>query len=156
MIRRAAVVLILAFGISAPGRISGQKAVHPDESADYTMNERLSVRQSLESLAAIESALNSFRKLTEAAAKTMPKEQLAKIGNTGWEMQNLGFVNHVGAVKGTLLKQEYFLKKLSYELAQRKSKSGEMDPKSLLKSKQEYEQAEKEFQQFWKTFGIAD
>jgi hypothetical protein len=29
---------------------------------------------------------------------------LKKIGNTGWEMQNLGFPNHVGAVKGTNLK----------------------------------------------------
>jgi hypothetical protein len=120
------------------------------------MNERLSVRHSLESLAAIESALDSFKKLTATAAKTMLKEQLAEIGNTGWEMQNLGFVNHVQSVKGTLLKQEFLLKKLAYELAQRKSKAGELDQNSLSKFKQEYENAEKEFQKFWRTFRIAD
>jgi len=81
---------------------------------------------------------------------------LAKIGNTSWEMQNLGFVNHVEVVKGTILKQEYLIKKLTYELAQIKSKSGEMNQRDLSKIKREYENAEKQFQEFWNTFGIAD
>jgi len=156
MLRALLIWFVVFMCISTHGGSACQQAVHPDESADYTMNKRFSIKQSLESLAIIESALNSFRKLTEAAAKTIPKEQLAEIGNTGWEMQNLGFINHVQATKGTLLKQDYLIKKLTYELAQKKSKSGEVDQKNLSKIKQEYEKAEREFQKFWKTFGIAD
>ena len=156
MLRRSVVLFVLAMGISVHGGPAFQQAVHPDEPADYTLNERFSVQQSLESLVSIESALDSFRKLTaKAADKLLPKE-LADIGNTGPEMQNLGFVNHVGAVKGTLLKQEYLLKKVTYELAQRKARSGEMDKKTLSKIKREFEIAEKQFRKFWNEFGIAD
>jgi hypothetical protein len=156
MLRTLLIGWVVFMGISSHGGAACPQAAHPDEPADYTMNERFSVRHSLESLATLQSALDSFKKLTAAAAKTMPKEKLVEVGNTGWEMQNLGFVNHVQAIKGTLLKQESLLKKLSYELAQRKSKSGEINSKELSKSKSAYEEAEKEFQKFWKTFGIAD
>lgn len=135
---------------------SGLKPVHPDEPASYTYDERLSSARSLESLAVIKSALDSFRKLTEAAKGKIPREQMAKIGNTGWEMQNLGFVNHMESVKGTLLKQDFLVKKLTYELAQRKSKSGEIDQKKLVEIKGEYEKAAEKFQKFWNAFGIAD
>lgn len=150
---RALAVILLCIPTHA-GYI--QQPVHPDEPADYTMNERFSVRQSLESLVRIKSALDSFRKLTEATAESLPKRKLDEIGNTNWEMQNLGFVNHVETVRGTLLKQEYLLKKLAYELAERKSKSGEISQKDLLEIKQEYDHAEIEFQKFWEAFGIAD
>lgn len=142
-------------GLSAQ-REANLKSVHPDESADYTFNERLSCKHSLESLNIIKSALDSFRKLTEAAANKISKERLSEIGNTGWEMQNLGFANHVEAVKGTIVKQEYLIKKLTYELTQRRVKSGEMGQKDLLDAKMEYEKAHKQFQEFWNTFGIAD
>ncbi len=156
MVRALTVSLTVALCISAHGGMAVQQPVHPDEPADYTMNERFSVRYSMESLAAIKSSLDSFRKLTAAAAKAMPKEKLAEIGNTGWDRQNLGFVNHVESVKGTLLKQEYLIKKLTYELAVRKSKSGEVNQKDLLTIKREYEESEKQFQEFWKGFRIAD
>jgi len=156
MVRRSLVFFALVMGISVHGGPAFQRNVHPDEPAEYTLNERFSVKQSLNSLASIESALDSFRKLTAAAADTLPREKLAGIGNTDWEMQNLGFVNHVGAVRGTLLKQEYLLNKVTYELAQRKAKSGEMNQKDLLKIRREYEAADRQFQKFWKEFGIAD
>lgn len=156
MARVSVVSLAVVLCMAAHVGIALQRAVHPDEPADYTMNERLSVRYSMDSLAAIKSALDSFRKLTAAAVKTMPKEKLNEIGNTGWEMQNLGFANHVESVKGTLLKQEYLLNKLACELAERKSKSGEVDQKELLKIKREYEESEKRFKKFWEGFRIAD
>ena len=155
MLRTLIIFSIIAISFPAYSELH-LKSVHPDESTDYTFNERFSSKRSLESLATIKSALGSFRKLTEATAHKLSKETLAKIGNTSWEMQNLGFVNHVEAIKGTILKQEYLIKKLTYELAQIKSKSGEMSQRDLSKIKREYENAEKQFQEFWNTFGIAD
>jgi len=155
MLRTLIICSIIAISFSAYGDVD-LKTVNPDESADYTYNERFSSKRSLESLATIKAALDSFRKLTETAANKISKETLAKIGNTSWEMQNLGFVNHVEAIKGTILKQEYLIKKVTYELAQRKSKSGEINQRDLLEIKREYEKAKKQFQEFWNTFRIAD
>lgn len=155
MIRTLIICSIIALSISVYAE-TGLKPVHPDEPTDYTFDKRLSVTSSLDSLAIIKSALDSFRKLTEAAGGKIPSERLAEIGNTGWEMQNLGFVNHVEAVKGTLLKQDYLIRKVTYELAQRRWKSGEIDQKDLSKAKKEYEQAEKQFLKFWDTFNIVD
>jgi len=155
MLRSLIIFSIIAISFPAYADVD-LKSVHPDESADYTYNERLSSKRSLESLATIKSALDSFKKLTETASNKISKETLAKIGNTSWEMQNLGFVNHVEAIKGTILKQEYLIKKLTYELAQIKSKTGEINQRDLLEIKREYEKAEKQFQDFWNTFGIAD
>ena len=155
MLRAIVILSILAVGLSAHGDMN-LKPVHPDEPADYTYNERFSTGSSLESLDAIQSALESFRKLTEASAGKIPKKTLAKIGNTGWEMQHLGFPNHVGTVKGTLLKQEYMVKKLTYELAQAKAKSGEVSPADLSAAKADFERAEKRFKDYWDSFRVSD
>jgi hypothetical protein len=69
-------------------------------------------------------------------------------------MQNLGFPNHVGAVKGTLLKQEYLIKKLTYELAQ--SKAREVSKEDLSEAKKDCEKAEKQFQDYWDSFSVSD
>lgn len=151
-----ALIVLAIFLLTVPAYGETLKQVHPDEPAEYTLNERLSTARSLESLATIRSALDSFRKLTGAAARTMTKEKLSEIGNTGWEMQNMGFVNHVEAVRGTLLKQDYLIKKLTYELAQARAKTGEADQKALSESKREYEKAEKRFREFWDAFGVVD
>lgn len=155
MLRTIIFCSILAMSVSAHGDVH-LKPVHPDEPADYTYSERFSAKRSLESLGAIQSALDSFRKLTEASAGRIPGKTLAKIGNTGWEMQNLGFANHVGTVKGTILKQEYRIRKLTYELAQVKAKSGEISQADLSAARQDYEEAEKQFQDFWNSFHIED
>ena len=147
--------LIIVTGVSAHGQTT-LTPVSPDEPASHTFDERFSIKSSLQSLGTIQSALESFRKLTEATANTLPKGRLSQIGNTGWEIQNLGFVNHVGTVRGTLLKQDYQIKKLEYGLAQLKSKSGEVSQGDLLKAKAEYEKAHTQFLEFWNTFRIAD
>lgn len=155
MLRAFVVYSLVALAVPAYGEV-GLRPVHPDESADYTFNERFSAENSLENLAAVKSALDSFRKLTAAAADTLPKKRLAEIGNTSWEIQSLGFVNYVEGIKGTLLKQDYLIKKLRYELEQRKSESGESTGKDLMETKADFEKAEKQFQKFWDAFGIAD
>ena len=146
---------IIAISFSAYAELN-LKPVNPDEPAEYTYNQRLSAEHALKNLVAIDSALDSFRKLTEASKNKMAKDTLEKIGNTGWETQTLGLPNSARAIKGTILKQEYMIKKLTYDLAQRRLKLGEISEKELSEVQREYKKAEQKFQTFWDSFRIAD
>lgn len=155
MLRTLIICSIIAMSVWAHADLN-LTALHPDEDAEYTYHQRFSTQQSLTSLSQISSALDSFRQLTEISADKISKAQLEKISHTGWEMQNLGFHNHGQTIQGTLLKQDYLIKKLMYELGQMKSKSGTPDPKELSVLLTEYQAAEKQFQAFWDSFLISD
>ena len=155
MLRR--IVLLCFVFVSLPAHAElNLKPVHPDEDADYTFNQRFSVQDSLSTLNQINSALESFRKLTELSVGKIPEEKLKEIGNTGWEIQNLGFMNWGGAIKGTLYKQDYLIKKLEYELALEKAKNGKTNKDELLTAEKAFNEAEKKFQAFWNSFSIGD
>ncbi len=132
------------------------KPVHPDESAEETFNHRFSIQSALQSLDGIESALKSFADLTEAARSKFSKEKLKAIGNTDADVQVLGFMNWPGTIKGTILKQEYMVKKLNYELTQKKLKLGEANNQEVAASQKEFKKAEQNFETFWNSFGIGD
>ena len=55
----------------------------------------------------------SFKKLTEKSRDNLSEEVLSEIGNTARDIQSLGFYNWVGAVEGTLRKQNYLIKNLN-------------------------------------------
>lgn len=48
------------------------------------------------------------------------------------------------------------LKKLNYELAQKKLKLGEINNQEMLAAQKEFKKAEQNFQTFWNSFGIGD
>ena len=148
-------ILILVFSFPAKADID-LKPISPDEPAEYTYNKRFSTENSLECLNQIRSALESYRKITELSNGKIDKETLKKIGNTGWETQNLGFTNWSGSIEGTLKKNEYIIKKLQYELAAEKFKFGQTKESELKQFKDEYKQAEEKFKQFWNSFGVSD
>lgn len=125
--------------------------IHPDESVNYTLEQRFSLENSLTALGQIKGALNSFRQLTETN-----KTSLGNVGNTDWETQNLGFFNWVGAVEGTLNKQNYQIKQLEYELAQTQYQDGKIAQAILNQKLAEYQQAKHNFVAFWQSFKIAD
>lgn len=77
---------------------------------DYTS--RFSLEESRDTLEYIADALTSFRKLTEES----PQELTEKVGNTGWDIQNLGFNNWVDTLTGTLLLQQYQIAELRYQM----------------------------------------
>lgn len=154
---RTLLVICFIMAISFPAHAElDLKPVHPDESAEETFNQRLSIENALRSLGGIESALKSFAELTQAARGKFSKEKLKAIGNTDADVQTLGFMNWPGTIKGTILKQEYMLKKLNYELAQKKLKLGEINKEELSAAHKEYKKAEENFQAFWDSFGIGD
>lgn len=129
----------------------GLSPAHPDEPISYTLNDRFSLDNALESLSRVKGALSSFVQLTESG-----KPASEEFEYTGWEYQNLGFPNWTGAIEGSLRKQDYQLKKLELELARKQYEDGEISQESLQEKQNAYNLAEGEFQAFWNSFTVAD
>jgi hypothetical protein len=130
--------------------------VSPDEPLEDTLSDRFSLANSLERLQQIRGALSSFVQLTEKSKPALGERAIARIGNTDWEIQNLGFPNWVGSVEGTLRKQDYQIKKLEFELATKQYEDGEVSQAVLDEKEVAYRLAEQEFRAFWHSFEIAD
>lgn len=101
-------------------------------------------------------ALSSFRLLTEKAEGKISKEEMGNVGNTGWEIQYLGFQNWTNTVLGTILFQEYEIKKLEFKLAGEKMEAGKIDQKDWERKEDEYLAAKNKVQQFLDSYSIAD
>jgi hypothetical protein len=136
---------------SAVGYLNLQKR-HPDaaEGAEE-FNTAYSSDRALQRLAQVQSFLVSFRGLTKRVRGTLPASELAAIGNTEADMQTIGFHNIPLIVEGTVLKQEYQLRQVQYELAQMKRARGDISAQELDQAKSAYERATKRFQVFWDT-----
>lgn len=120
------------------------------------LENRFSVTNAESRLNQVDQALGSFRAITEKSRGKLTAEELQKIGNTSWEVQSLGFQNWVGSVRGTLKNQDYRIKKLEYELAQRMFQSGEIKKEDLDRKEAEYNKAKAGLQTFINSFHIAD
>lgn len=132
------------------------RGIEDGEPVKYTFNNRFSFDSAIESLRGIRNMLSSFTILTEQARKSIPKEKMNEIGYTSGEEQTLGFSNTPNAVEGALRKQEYLIKKLRYELAGYKLKSGEINQDLYKKIEKEYQDEKASFKIFWNEFQIAD
>ncbi len=156
------ICLLTMLSYSADAKLNLNKAI-PGGSDPVTDGERVyegfTAEHALVNIRRIASALDSFTKLTKLSdnlLNTMTKAEYDKIGNTDWDIQNNGFGNWVEVVNGTILKQEYLIKKLKYELAQERYKSGVMSKRDVAKAKKEFEEGEKTFQKFWDDYQILD
>jgi len=157
MIYKLSVGILILIFIALP--VIGQlklKDVNPDEPADYTFHKRFSLENSLRRIKQVREALASFQKLTEKSRDKLSEEEMSTIGNTDWERQYMGFHNWVGAIEGTLRKQDYQIKKLELELAREKHKSGRLEEKEFKQKEACYRKAEAEFQKFWDSFVVVD
>ena len=144
---------------SQPGLPSDRslvRAAHPDELVKDTLDQRFSVENSLARVQQIDAALTSFRQLTEKSQKNLGQAEVTGVGNTDWETQNLGFHNWVGAVEGTLLKQNHQIAQLELELAQQQYAVGKITKAELTQKIVNEQKAAQEFDQFWQSFSIAD
>jgi hypothetical protein len=66
-------------------------------------------------------------------------------------MQSIGFHNIPLIVEGTLLKQDYQLKQVKYELAQLRRARGEVADDGVERARSAYADATRRFQLFWDT-----
>jgi hypothetical protein len=124
---------------------------HPDELEGQAAFDALSSTTALYRLEQIRGFLESFSKLTPRVRRQIPRTELQAIGNTGPEMQTIGFHNIPLVVEGTLLKQDYQLRQLEYELALVKERHGEATADQVSQARRAYEQATKRLQVFWDT-----
>jgi hypothetical protein len=125
---------------------------HPD-AEDGAVEFRTSYAAGLavQRLTQIEGFLKSFARLTERVRTVVTPDELRSFGNTGADMQTIGFHNIPLIVEGTLLKQDYQLRQLEYELAQMKHAQGEMTTAQVDAARGAYADATKRFQLFWDT-----
>lgn len=147
-------------GPAAQAEISSDRtlnrAAHPDEPIQESLDQRFSVENSRIRMRQIDTALTSFRQLTEISQKNLGQAEVAKVGNTDWETQNLGFHNWVGAVEGTILKQNARIAQLELELAQQQHADKKITKAELMQKAVKAQKAAQEFEQFWQSFSIAD
>ena len=106
--------------------------VHPDEDVNYTFNTRFS----------LENALDRVGQLKEIS---VPEGE-----------QFMAFSNSIGAVEGTLRKQDYEIKRLEFELAKVLFRDGEITKEQLDQKESAYNEAVSDFKAFWESFGISD
>ncbi len=121
-----------------------------------TIEEAFSFDQSLYRVNQIRESLDSFRSLTEHSKGKLPDDVLEQVGNTGWEMQNLGFHNLPNIIEGTLRFQNYRIKELEYILAIKKCEGDEIKEEDALKAQGIYNDAKDDMQGFLDTYLIAD
>ena len=70
--------------------------------------------------------------------------------------QSMAYSNSIGAIEGTLMKQEYQIKKLVFELAKVLYRDGEISEQQLAEKEAAYNQAVEAFKAFWESFGLSD
>ena len=169
-LRRATLSLILLLSLllnASQGQVQSQRAAgvpgnpsevgyldlhkrHPDgPEGPVEFSQGYSVVQGLEALDRIRGFLDSFNKLTDRVRDQIPDSDLRAAGNTSRSMQSLGFHNIPLGVERTLLKQDYLLKQVQYELAQLKRGRGEISAPDLDRARAAYASATKQFQMFW-------
>ena len=107
--------------------------------------------QALERLEQLRSFLDSFRRLTKQVQGGLDRAQLQAVGNTGAEMQTIGFHNIPLVVEGTLLKQEYQLAQTRHELGQLKYDRQQISADELARLRLRYQEVTARFQRFWDT-----
>jgi hypothetical protein len=127
----------------------------PDESADYTYHERFSTENALRRIGQLREAVHAFQTITELY-KPVGAKEIEGIPCTDGVTQLLGLPNWLGAVEGTLRKQDYVITKLEWELAQARERLGEATAEEVTEKHQAFEKAERDFQKFWDGFDILD
>ncbi|MEN6625352.1 MAG: hypothetical protein ABFD69_03885 [Candidatus Sumerlaeia bacterium] len=128
----------------------------PDEPTTYTYYRRFSFESAMESVRYVAGWLDKFRVTVDDLEKRLPPKEFADMKLPGWEYRYLAFGNRAMALEGTLLKQNYEIKKLEYELAlerfnQKKVSAGELDLK-----KNALDKAEQDFLKYWNQLSFAD
>ena len=121
-----------------------------------TLEEAFSLDESLYRVDQVRDSLDSFAKLTEKSKTKLSQDILNQIGNTGWEIQTLGFYNWSNTIEGTLRLQDYRIKKLELELAIAKYEKDELTKKEVEKFLKAFNEANAEIQSFINSYTVAD
>ena len=153
MPRKGLTGMVLVLLVLSPGAMVEKKVLFVCRAAAAEpAHEEFLLDEGLFSLESIRECLGSFRKLTEAAKGKIPPAKLKEIGNTDWEMQELGLFNHPNILEGTLRKQDLVIQQLRLELIRQRMKEGTAGEKDLQEARKALEASQKAFQELKKNF----
>ena len=124
---------------------------HPDGYEGPVEFNLYSSGEALQRLTQIRGILESFRQLETRTRNGLSEPELKAIGNTAGDMQTIGFHNLPLVIEGTILKQEYQLKQLKFQLTQLRRERAEVTPQELDAARIEYAEATRNLQMFWDT-----
>lgn len=139
---------------------------HIRPAMEYGVEKGLTMPRARESLERMRKALASFSILTDQVlfserftddqSESYTGSGIKDINFTDWETRHLGFANWPRLVEGTLIKQDYLIKKLTYALEQAKSDPEMDEPSQLRKLRDEYETALVTLNNFLEDFQYVD
>ena len=141
----AFLILTLLIGIHSIGVSSAQ-----------VDDKRFTYGEALKNVQKIDDWLSSFRDLTKLTGDGISPEEKKKVGNLGWEMQNIGFYNGVRTVEGTLRQQNYEICRLEYALALERHAVGKISQDEVDMKEKAYQEAKSDLRAFLDKFHIAD
>lgn len=125
---------------------------HPDGlEGTRDFEESFTTAAALQRLEQMRGFLKSFGVLTDKVRRQPDRSILEDVGNTGSEMQTIGFHNLPLVIEGTILKQAYQIAQARYELVLVKHAQGESTERDVAEGKRAYEEAPRRFQLFWDT-----
>jgi len=163
--RLALVFVFVIVLVSTPACTCRQEASEftvPNDSFDLTplqgstLSEAFNAEGSLGRLEQVREALGSFTRMTDQSKGKFTQAQLEVIGNTGWETQVLGFHNWTGTIEGTLLYQDYQIRKLEFELVILMYEAGKIGREDVELEQKDYERSRTNLEEFLASYGIAD
>lgn len=119
-------------------------------------DERFNKTKATEGLKYVNDWLKSFRELTIVTENSLTSNEKEKIGNLGSDTQTLAFYNWPKTIEGTLLKQEYEISRLEYELAVERNLNGKNSLAELKAKEEAYILIKIKMHNFLRKFHIAD
>lgn len=152
-IKISIVLVALFMAVTIPHAFGGK--AQPADRLDME-NDRFSFSSGLTGIQYINDWLKSFRDLTVLSSERISPEEKQRIGNLGWDTQNLAFYNNVKSVEGTLYKQEFEIRKLEYELALERKAAGKISQAEVAEKEKSYQEAWNILQNFLAKVHVAD
>lgn len=142
--------LLLMASSSCWGLDLDKLPAHPaDEATSCSWRQRLTLKNALDYTREVKSWLTKFDELAETLPEEMPAEKIKKMNLPKWVTHALEFYNATIVIQGTLLRQNYEIKRLEYELAQERAKHQKDGVSEVNEKKKALAQAEADFMKYW-------
>lgn len=154
MYRNKVVMILLALCLTVG--LPHITSANTPQFSDTINSERFTFDSALTGVNYINGWLKSFRELTNMTDDRITSEEKIQVGNLGKDIQSLGFYNWAKSVEGTLIKQNYDICKLEYELALERLETGKVNQAEVAEKEKRYQESAKVLQDFLNKFHIAD
>lgn len=116
---------------------------------------KFSIENASTSIVIIKESLNSFKKMVETSENEDPII-LKEYKHTNWDMLNLGIPNNISIIEGVLIKQNFIISKLKYDLSLEIKKNHTQSSIDINTLKNNYIANEKKYKTYLKNTNFID